>query len=216
MRRTEDLQTHGLRFIQDTDLFLFGTDGVELANFAAPTKGTRVCDLGAGTGIISVLLAGKYGCKVTAVEVQEKCCALLTENAALNNLDIKVEHMRMQEFNGRFDVVVCNPPYSKTGSGYPRGTDAERIACFEECVTFDEVAATAERLLSTGGKFYLIHHITRLAEVIATLKAHRLEPKRLQILRPADNKPPHLFMAECRKDGNEGIVVLPERTVNTD
>ena len=61
MRREEDLQTHGLRFIQDTDLFLFGTDGVELANFAAPPAGARVCDLGAGTGIISVLLAGKYG-----------------------------------------------------------------------------------------------------------------------------------------------------------
>lgn len=213
MRREEDLQTHGLRFIQDTDLFLFGTDGVELANFAAPSPKTTVCDLGAGTGIVSVLLAGKYGCRVTAVEVQEKCCALLQENASRNGLDIKVEHMRMQDFAGQFDVVVSNPPYSKVGSGYPRGTDAERIACFEECVTFDEVAATAQRLLSTGGRFCLVHTVTRLAEVLATCKAHRLEPKRLQILRPSDTKPPHIFLAECRKDGNEGMTVLPERTV---
>lgn len=213
MRRVEDLQTHGLTFVQDTDLFLFGTDAVELANFAAPPKGTRVCDLGAGTGILSVLLAGKYGCTVTAVEIQEACCALIEENAARNHLDITVAHMPMQDFRGNFDAVVCNPPYMKAGSGIPRGTAAEQTACFETHVTFDEVASVAARLLSTGGKLYLVHHITRLAEVIATLKTHCLEPKKLQILRPSPQKPPHVFLLECMRDGREGIVVLPERSV---
>ena len=213
MKRIEDLQTHGLRFMQDTDLFLFGTDAVELANFAAPAAGTTVCDLGAGSGIVSVLLAGKYGAVVTAVEIQEKCCALARENAQLNGLDIAVMHMPMQEFRGRFDIVVCNPPYIKAGGGIVRGTESERIACFEEKVTFAEVARSAAMLLSTGGKFWLIHHITRLAEVLTTLKLNKLEPKKLQILRPADGKPPHLFITECRYDGNEGITVLPERSV---
>ncbi|MCI8413706.1 MAG: methyltransferase [Clostridia bacterium] len=213
MKRIEDLQTHGLRFMQDTDLFLFGTDAVELANFAAPAAGTTVCDLGAGSGIVSVLLAGKYGAVVTAVEIQEKCCALARENAQLNGLDIAVLHMPMQEFRGRFDIVVCNPPYIKAGGGIVRDAESERIACFEEKVTFDEVAACAERLLSTGGKFYLVHHITRLAEVLATVKAHRLEPKRLQILRPVAHKPPHIFLLECMRDGKEGITVLSERDV---
>lgn len=211
MKRLEDLQTHGLKFYQDDELFRFGTDAVELANFAAPPVGTEVCDLGAGSGIISVLLAGKYGCRVTAVEIQEKCCALIEENAALNSLDITVAHMPMQEFRGNFDAVVCNPPYMKAGSGYVRASESERIACFEEKVTFTEVADTASRLLSTGGKLYIVHHITRLAEVLATLKSRRLEPKRLQILRPAPHKPPHIFLVECIKDGREGITVLPER-----
>ena len=215
MRRVEDLQTHGLKFVQDTDLFLYGTDGVELANFAAPRAGSRVCDLGAGTGIISVLLAGKFGCSVTAVEIQRKCCELIEENARINRLDITVANMPMQEFSGKFDVVVCNPPYSKVGSGAPRGTTAERIACFEEKVTFREVAESASGLLSTGGKFYLVHHITRLAEVIAALKVYRLEPKKLQILRPADGKPPHIFILESLRDGREGITVLPERNVRS-
>lgn len=213
MQRIEDLQTHGLRFIQDTDLFLFGTDAVELANFAAPPAGTRVCDLGAGTGILSVLLAGKYGCVVTAVEIQEKCCDLIAQNAALNRLPVTVEHMRMQDYAGKFDAVICNPPYQKAGSGFVRGTESERIACFEQEVTFAEVAQTAARLLSTGGKFWLVHACTRLAEVLSTLKAHRLEPKKLQLLRPAANKPPHIFLLECMRDGKEGVCVLPERMV---
>lgn len=213
MRRIDDLQTHNLRFIQDTDLFPFGTDGVELANFAALPPATRVCDLGAGTGIVSVLLAGKYGCTVTAVEVQEKCCALLRENAALNGLPVTVAHMRMQEFRGQFDAVVSNPPYRKKDSGYARATEPERIACFEEEVTFREVAEAAARLLSTGGKFYLVFPVLRMAEVFSALKACRLEPKKLQILRPAPQKPPHIFLLECRKDGKEGLTVLSEKTV---
>lgn len=215
MKRIEDLQVNGLKFVQDDELFLFGTDGVELANFAAPKKGSRVCDLGAGTGIISVLLAGKFGCRVTAVEIQKECCELLCENAQMNNLCLNVVNMPMQQFKGDFDVVVCNPPYIKKGGGQPRKTEAESIACFENTVTFSEVAATAARLLSTGGKFYLVHHITRLAEVIHLLKKNNLEPKKLQILRPSQNKPPHIFMLECIRDGKEGMTVLPERTVNS-
>ena len=212
MKRTEDLQTHGLKFVQDDELFCFGTDAVELANFAAPHRNARVCDLGAGSGIISVLLAGKFGCKVTAVEIQERCCELIRENAAMNNLEIEAVNLPMQEFTGHFDGVICNPPYAKKGSGSPRENESERIACTEEKVTFSEVADCAARLLSTGGKFWLVHHVTRLAEVIAVLVGKKLEPKRLQILRPTDGKAPHLFMLECIRDGKPGITVLNERT----
>ena len=213
MRTVDDLQVNGLVCVQDTSLFRFGTDAVALANFAAGAKGKRVCDLCAGCGIVGVLLAGKYGCTVTAVEIQEECCALIEENAALNDLPITAVHTRLQDFTGHFDAVTCNPPYRKKGSGFTRATIPEKIACTEECVTFSEVADCAARLLSDGGKFYLIQHIERLAEVIATCKQRQLEPKVLQILRPKAGKKPHLFLLECLKGGKEGVTVLPEKDV---
>ena len=213
MRTVDDLQVNGLTFVQDTALFRFGTDAVALANFAAGAKGKNVCDLCAGCGIVGVLLAGKYGCRVTAVEIQEECCALIEENAARNKLPITAVHMRLQDFNGHFDAVTCNPPYRKKGSGFPRASTPEKIACTEECVTFSEVAACAARLLSDGGKFYLIQHIERLGEVIATCTQQKLEPKVLQILRPKKGKKPHLFLLECLKGGKEGLSVLPEKDV---
>ena len=213
MRTIDDLQVNGLICVQDTSLFRFGTDAVALANFAKDAKDKNVCDLCAGCGIVGVLLAGKYGCTVTAVEIQEACCALIEENAARNRLPITAVHMRLQDFTGHFDAVTCNPPYRKKGSGYPRASDSEKIACAEECVTFAEVADCAARLLSDGGKFYLIQHIERLAEVIATCKSRRLEPKVLQILRPKIGKKPHLFLLECLKGGKEGMTVLPEKDV---
>lgn len=216
MRRIDDLQVGGLKLLQDTDLFCFGCDAVELANFCGENKPKTVCDLGAGNGIISVLLAGKYGAKVTAVEIQSECAQLIRENAQLNNLDIEVINCPMQEFSGRtFDAVALNPPYRKCGSGMRQSASAVEIARHEICVTLSQAVACAARLLSTGGKLYLIQQTERLAETIGVCKQARLEPKILQVLSPTPYKPPHLFMLQCMKDGAEGIRVLPQREVRS-
>ena len=220
MKRIDDLQAHGLRLVQDTDLFCFGCDAVELANFAGGNAGTRVCDLGAGNGIVGVLLAGKFGKTVTAVELQEPCVRLIEENIALNGLQGKLRavHASLQDYAARsdreaFDAVVCNPPYRKAGSGQRQSASAVELARHELAVTLKEVTQAAARLLQTGGKFFLVQQCERLAETIQLCKAARLEPKVLQILTPNEQKPPHLFLLACKKDGKEGLQVLRERSV---
>ena len=49
--RIDDLQFVNLRIIQSPAAFRFGMDSVLLADFARVRKGSRVCDLGTGTGI---------------------------------------------------------------------------------------------------------------------------------------------------------------------
>ena len=58
-RKIDDLQLKGLKLIQDTDGFCFGIDAVLLANFAKVKNNAKVVDLGTGTGIIPILIAGK-------------------------------------------------------------------------------------------------------------------------------------------------------------
>ena len=57
--RIDDLQFKGLRIIQNTKKFCFGTDAVLLSHFAGIRKKDKVVDLGTGTGIIPILLAGR-------------------------------------------------------------------------------------------------------------------------------------------------------------
>ena len=58
--RIDDLQYKGLKIIQNTKGFCFGIDSVILSDFAKSIKkGSKVVDLGTGTGIISILLSGK-------------------------------------------------------------------------------------------------------------------------------------------------------------
>ena len=54
--RVDDLQWKNLRIIQSPDAFRFGMDAVLLADFAKVQPGSRVCDLGTGTGILRQLI----------------------------------------------------------------------------------------------------------------------------------------------------------------
>ena len=62
--RIDDLQVNGLQIIQNPSVFRFGCDAVELANFVAGGCRDYAVDLGSGSGIIAILLAGKKGINV--------------------------------------------------------------------------------------------------------------------------------------------------------
>ncbi|MBQ8881977.1 MAG: hypothetical protein IJY70_01105, partial [Clostridia bacterium] len=117
--------------------------------------------------------------------------------------------------HGSATIVVCNPPYRRAGSGVKQLQDSVAIARHEIAVTLNEVIDTASKLLSTGGRFYIVHQTERLAEVIAGCKSKKLEPKVLQILAPNESKSPHLFMLKCICGAKEGLEVLPQRVVDT-
>ncbi len=220
--RVDDLQVNALNLIQNKEQFCFGTDAVLLANFVPHASARRkvACDLGSGNGIIAVLLASKKNYKVTAIEVQKSVAELCEKNMVLNALTDKVSvvNIDMQSYctqsnKGKFDVVVCNPPYEKKGTGQQSENEFVRIARSEECVTLDEVVKSASHLAKFGGDFYMVHKIERLAEAITLCKNATLEPKVLQILRPSENKNPHLFILKCTSGAKEGLQVLSECSV---
>lgn len=222
MNRLVDLG-NGLKFLQKQDAFRFGCDGVELANFVEGGAKDYAIDLGSGTGIITILLAGKRKIKVTAVEIQPSLCEVCKQNIEINGLEksANVINAPMQEIGkfiqaGAADIVVCNPPYRKCGSGIMQENEAIAIARHEIKVTLKEVVSTAAYLLSTGGKFYTVNQTERLAEVMELCRTMKLEPKKLQILTPNGTKKPHLFLLKCVKDGASGLIVEREREVKVE
>lgn len=56
MERTERLWPGGPRYIYDEQCFPPSTDSFLLGSFAAPRRDERVCDLGAGAGLLGLLL----------------------------------------------------------------------------------------------------------------------------------------------------------------
>ncbi|ASP37190.1 protein-(glutamine-N5) methyltransferase, release factor-specific [Bacterioplanes sanyensis] len=73
----------------------------------------RVLDLGTGTGAIALALASeKPGWHIEAVDAQADAVALATSNAERLNLPVKVYRSDwFTAVEGRFDVIVSNPPY---------------------------------------------------------------------------------------------------------
>lgn len=73
----------------------------------------RVVDVGTGTGAIALALKQERpDADVTATDTSAEALALARENAASNGLDVRfVEADLLDGVEGRFDLVVSNPPY---------------------------------------------------------------------------------------------------------
>ena len=62
---------------------------------------------------------------------------------------------------------------------------------------------------SSGGQFCLVYRTERLAELMETLRRHRLEPKVLRFVQKNAASAPSLLLMACRKDGGTGLAVQP-------
>lgn len=212
--RIDDLQLKGLKLIQDTTGFCFGIDAVLLANFAKVKRGANVVDLGTGTGIIPILIAGKSEAKkIIGVEIQEEVHEMATRSVQLNNLQNRVQIVNADiknidkelEVHG-YHVVTSNPPYMHEG-GIKNPNDKKMISRHEVKCTLEDVIRAASRLTMPKGKFFMIHRPIRLVDISTLGRKYNLEPKKIQFVHPRAGKAPNLVLVEFVKDGRPELKI---------
>lgn len=211
----EELICHKYRMQIPASQFALSTDSMVLADFAAVKPGARVCDLGCGCGALGLLLlAREETLRVSGIELQPQAAQLARENAARNGLsqfsviqgDLR-EYRTLLPANG-FDVVVSNPPYYPAGHGARCKADALAIARSELFCPLPELLACAAWCLRFGGSFFLVHKPERLTDLLAGLRACRLEPKRLQFVRHHPSASASLVLIEARAGAKNGLSLL--------
>lgn len=213
--RLDDLQRNGYRIIQNGKLFCFGMDAVLLSGFARVREGERVLDLGTGTGIIPILLAAKTpGEHFTGLEISAVSADMARRSVLLNDLEQRIEIVQgdIKEAGelftpASFDTVTSNPPYMIGQHGLVN-PDIEKAAARHEILcTLEDVIRAAAKLVRPGGRFYMVHRPFRLAEIICTLSAYRLEPKRMQLVYPYVDKEPNMVLIEAVRGGKPRMTV---------
>ena len=202
----------GYAIIQPTDGYRFGTDAVKLAKFAGAHLhgGARVLDLCSGCGIVGLSLCADIGARVVGAEIDGALCDMSNRSAAANDFDARFENIDLRsEFDasrlcGRrfFDAVVCNPPFFKVDSK-PRTVAPD--ANSEMTIDFERIADVASSFVKAGGKFFFVHTLSRLDELICICTAHGLRVKKLVI-----NKNRKTFTAKCVFGGKAGMEVEVE------
>ena len=215
--RLDDLQYKGLRIIQDTRKFCFGVDAVLLSHFADIKKGDRAVDLGTGTGVLPILLAGRMpDAEIYGMEIQPDMVEMANRSIRLNGLESHVRILagdlkKAPDVLGknRFTLVVSNPPYRKAGSGAVNPRDAKAIARHEILCTLDDVLAAASGLLAPGGRLVMIHRADRLTDILTGMRQHRLEPKRIRTVHPQSGKAPNRILVEAERFGKSPLCWLP-------
>ena len=214
MERAERLWPDGPRYRYDEQCFPPSTDSFLLGGFASLRRGEKVCDLGAGAGLLGLLLLAKCETlQVTGVEIQEPAARCAAENAAQNGLSqFSVLHGDLREYrtllpaNG-FDIVVSNPPYYPVSGGAAPDKLPLAIARSEVCCTLSDLCACAAWCLRFGGSFFLVHKPERLTDLLVTLRENRLEPKRLQFVRHHPEASVSLVLVEARSGAKPGLTL---------
>ena len=205
----------GLYVIQSAKGYRFSIDAVFLAQFVTVKRGDVVADLGAGCGIISLLLLlEKPVAYVLALEIQKSLADQAIRNASLNGvadrMGVILADLRRVPFRKALaDVAVCNPPYRRPGSGRVNPDLQRAIARHEIMASLDDILSAASAVLKPKGRVALIYPAGRLVDLLVRMRAFDLEPKRMQVVHPSREEESELVLVEGARGGKGGVKILP-------
>ena len=184
--------------------YRFSVDAPLLASFIRTQPEDELVELGAGCGIISLLLSNRPFRRITALEVQKPLAALALRNVALNKLQgrVRVVPGDLRAFRPRkkYDVVFSNPPYLPGSAGTLSPSTEKSIAKHElRCDIFDVMDAT-RRLLKRGGRGYFVFPERRRPEFERALRQSGLHLRRLRLVCSRNGQPACLFLSEVGRE----------------
>lgn len=214
--RVDDLQYKGLCIIQKKKGFCFGMDAVLLSHFVDARKGDSVLDLGTGTGIIPILIAGHtLAERIVGVEIQEDIADMAKRSIVMNELDARVTILNEDLKNtdrvlcqNSFDVVVTNPPYIKANGGLKNERDTKAISRHEILCTLDDVVRVSEKMLKHGGRFCMVNRPNRLVDIMITMRKYHIEPKIMRMVHPRVGSDANLVLVMGKKGAKSELRVM--------
>ena len=214
--RIDDLEYKGLKIIQNKNGFCFGIDSVLISDFAKRIKkGSKVLDLGTGTGIISILLSKKQeNLKIYGIEIQEDVAEMAERSIKLNGLenDIKIVNDNLKNLNNYFEVnsvdaIVTNPPYKKNNTGLKSDDYKNLVSRHEIECTLEDIIVISKKLLKDKGEMYMINRAERLVDIVSSMRKNRLEPKEIRFVHSKQNEGPTLVLVKAVKNAGEFLKI---------
>lgn len=211
--RIDDLEIKNLKIIQNKDWFCFGIDSVLLSDFAKEIhKGSSILDLGAGNGILELLLYAKIeNAKITGIEVQKDVCEMAIRSIKMNNLEdkITIKNINIKDIkeDKKFDAVVTNPPYKEEGRGLRNEKGTKLIARHEVLANLEDFIRIGCENLKDKGTMYMVNRPERLVDIMEFSRKYKMEPKELRMVYSKVNLKPVLILIKMVKNANKYLKV---------
>ncbi len=167
---------------QDRCAMKIGTDGVLLGAWTPLTNNPyNILDIGAGTGILSLMLAQRSNAEqIDAIEIDEGAYEQCVENFETSPWGDKLFcfHAGLDEFvdepEDEYDLIISNPPFYAEDF---KTDDSQRdLARFQDAMPFEELIEAAALLLSDNGIFSVIIPFKEEAKFVSMCKELDLFP----------------------------------------
>lgn len=200
--------------------YRYSVDAVLLAHFVDVQEGDRILELGAGCGIITLLLLYRYHnyiCKIRGIEMQHGLAELAAKNLLENNFAQKarIEQGDIRNINTlvapeSFDTVVCNPPFFKPGRGRKNLAEQARIARHQMAGGLEDFLGASRLAVKNRRSAYFVYPAEQICEFVQCAANHRLEVKRLQLIYsyPDTSSRARLALFQCVKNGGPGVEIV--------
>ncbi|WP_445454876.1 tRNA1(Val) (adenine(37)-N6)-methyltransferase [Flavobacterium sp. 25HG05S-40] len=147
---------------QDRCAMKVGTDGVLLGAWCPVDNNPfSVLDIGAGTGILSLMLAQRtFAEQIDAIEIDEEAYEQCVENFENSSWRDRLfcYHAGLDEFvdepDDEYDIIISNPPFYS--EDYKTTNEQRDLARFQDALPFENLVEAASLLLSENGIFAVI------------------------------------------------------------
>ena len=204
---------------QDQCAMKIGTDAVLLGAWTPIHNNPfSILDIGAGTGILSLMLAQRSNAtQIDAIEIDEKSyeqCVENFENSPWNDR-LFCFHASLDTFMAEpqddYDCIISNPPFYT--EDFKTDNESRDLARFQDALPFEDLIEASSLLLSENGILSVIIPYKEEEKFIAL--AHQFELFPFKITRVKGNPNSELKRSLIALSRNETTCAFDELTIET-
>lgn len=189
---THERPAPGVVIAQPKKRYRYAAESFWLAGEAMAHRPRTAIDLGTGSGVIAMLLAGR-GVAVTGVDVRPEWQEAWAQSLAMSEQRGRVRmlvsdiHELKTRLTGEalavegYDVVVSNPPFFRAAAGKVAADDVRRTARTESTATVADFARIGGDLVGPGGALVLVVPTDRSDDVEAAIPPRLALRRALQV-----------------------------------
>jgi tRNA1Val (adenine37-N6)-methyltransferase len=188
-----------------------GTDGVLLGAWASvPAPGSRVLDIGCGTGLIALMLAQRTkNVVVDALEIDPSSARQASENFQNSPWKDRLHCIpsSIQDYSSqcrfRYDLIICNPPFFSASAKTP--SKERNLARHDDSLSLEDLFRCAVTLMKSTSMISLILPVDKETQAIDLISEYKLYCNRLTRVIPAPGRPIKRILMECSSISGKAI-----------